>query len=71
MHITGIDAGYVHWAAVTKQGQMVTCSAGDDGYGGELEETKKAGGVRLPNAQGELGRTLPSGQRQALDPGGS
>ncbi|KAK9810890.1 hypothetical protein WJX73_005645 [Symbiochloris irregularis] len=60
VHITTVDAGYVHWAALSKRGDVITCTAGDDGYGGQLPETQAHGGLRPPNAQGELGTTLSS-----------
>ena len=67
--VVAVDAGYVHWAALTKRGQVFTCSTGSDGYAGKLSETMKTGGLRQPNLQGELGRAMTAWQASSLDPG--
>lgn len=33
-HNRKVSSGYTHWAALTKMGDVFTCSTGDDGYGG-------------------------------------
>lgn len=46
------------------------CAPGDDGYGGQLEDTRKApNGIRPANAQGELGRSTTNLMATSLVPG--
>eukprot|EP00899_Mesostigma_viride_P013848 jgi/Mesvir1/22464/Mv18494-RA.1 len=54
MKVVAVDAGYVHWAALTSDGLVYTCDTGFDGYAGFLPASVNR--HRKGNAEGELGR---------------
>eukprot|EP01062_Namystynia_karyoxenos_P043852 TRINITY_DN32118_c0_g1_i1.p1 TRINITY_DN32118_c0_g1~~TRINITY_DN32118_c0_g1_i1.p1 ORF type:complete len:793 (+),score=222.64 TRINITY_DN32118_c0_g1_i1:299-2677(+) len=53
--VTLVDAGYVHWVALTSGGELLTCDTLDDGYGRP----------RQPNADAELGRAATDAAQAA------
>ncbi|KAK9829104.1 hypothetical protein WJX72_003914 [[Myrmecia] bisecta] len=62
VRVRAVDAGYVHWLALADNGDVWTCDTGFDGYAGLLPASQQTGGLRTPNAEGELGRNLsPNG----------